>query len=99
VVTVPAGRARLVAEVATRPEGRPQEELVVQALEAEDGEPLLRVGYRRDGRMVRGPMTATAPDLGALVSALRGDALVPERFWVAAGLARVDGGAGPEPSA
>jgi hypothetical protein len=86
VVNVPDGRARLVGEVAVRPSDRPDEELVVQALESQDGEPLVRVGYRRHGRMLRGPMTAAAADLAALVVALRADSVLPEGFWAAAGL-------------
>jgi len=86
VVNLPDGRARLVGEVAIRPDGRPDEELVLQALESSDGEALLRVGYRRRGTIMRGPMTTSAAQFGALLAALRSDALLPDAFWVASGL-------------
>jgi hypothetical protein len=64
-VASPLGPARVVAEAAVAAEGRAGEELVVQRLETPEG-PLVRLGYRRDGRMLRGPMSATPAELAAL---------------------------------
>jgi hypothetical protein len=65
-VASPLGPARVVAEAAVAPEGRAGEELVVQRLDTAEG-PLVRLGYRRDGRMLRGPMSATPAELAALL--------------------------------
>jgi hypothetical protein len=70
-VTVPGGSARLVAEISVRPDARPDEEITLQALETGEGEALVRLGYRREGRMLRGPVTATPAELAALVAAAR----------------------------
>jgi hypothetical protein len=52
-VAVPGGRARLVSETAEPgPDGG---EVVLQLLQRDDGGLLARIGYRRDGRVVRGP--------------------------------------------
>lgn len=65
-VASPLGPARVVAEAAVPAEGRAGEELVVQRLDTAGG-PLIRLGYRRAGRMMRGPMSATPAELAALL--------------------------------
>jgi hypothetical protein len=65
-VASPLGPARVVAEAAVAVEGRAGEELVLQRLDTSEG-PLVRLGYRRDGRMLRGPMSATPAELAALL--------------------------------
>jgi hypothetical protein len=67
-IATPFGRATLVAEAAVSAGGRPDEELVVQRLDTAEG-PLVRVGYRRDGRILRGPVSATPEALRALLDA------------------------------
>jgi len=57
-IATPFGRATLVAEAAVSAGGRPDEELVVPRLDTAEG-PLVRVGYRRDGRILRGPVSAS----------------------------------------
>jgi len=58
-VAVPGGRARLLAEI-VEPGGGEAGDIVAQALERDDGTRLLRIGYRRAGRVTRGPVTASA---------------------------------------
>ena len=70
-IATPFGRGTLVAEAAVSSGGRPDEELVVQRLDTADG-PLVRVGYRRNGRMLRGPVSATPEALRALLDAVKG---------------------------
>jgi hypothetical protein len=70
-IATPFGRASLVAEAAVSADGRPGEELVMQRLEADDG-PLIRFGWRRDGHMLRGPVSATPGTLRALLDAAKG---------------------------
>jgi hypothetical protein len=70
-IATPFGRASLVAEAAVSAEGRSGEELVVQRLDTAEG-PLVRLGYRRDGRVVRGPVSATPATLRALLEAAKG---------------------------
>lgn len=65
-VASPLGPARVVAEAAVAAGGRAGEELVVQRLDTAAG-PLIRLGYRREGRMLRGPMSATPAELAALL--------------------------------
>jgi hypothetical protein len=81
-IATPFGRASLVAEAAVSADGRPGEELVVQRLDTADG-PLVRVGYRRDGRVLRGPVSATPAALRALLDAAKvagiGKVLLPEQ--------------------
>jgi len=67
-VSIPGGQATVVAEVRLAPAARPDEELVLQALETRAGEPLLRLGYRRGGNLVRGPVSATPSEVAALVA-------------------------------
>jgi hypothetical protein len=75
-VTVPGGNATLLAEVRLAPAARPEEELVLQALEPREGPALLRLGYRRGGHAVRGPVSATAAELGALLALARADSAI-----------------------
>ena len=70
-IATPFGRASLVAEAAVSADGRPGEELVLQRLDAPDG-PLVRFGWRRDGHMLRGPVSATPATLRALLDAAKG---------------------------
>ena len=81
-IATPFGRASLVAEAAVSADGRPGEELVVQRLATADG-PLVRVGYRRDGRVLRGPVSATPAALRALLGAVKKagieEVLLPQR--------------------
>jgi hypothetical protein len=72
-VAVPGGSARLAAEVRLVPAGRPDEEIVLQALDAGEGAALLRLGYRRAGRTIRGPVSATADELHALLALARAE--------------------------
>ena len=65
-VASPLGPARVVAEAAVAAGGRAGEELVLQRLDTSEG-PLVRLGYRRDGRMLRGPMSATPAEFAALL--------------------------------
>jgi hypothetical protein len=65
-VASPLGPARVVAEVAVAAGDRAGEELVLQRLDTAEG-PLVRLGYRREGRMLRGPMSATPAELAALL--------------------------------
>ena len=69
-VASPLGPAWVVAEAAVPAEGRAGEELVLQRLDTPEG-PLVRLGYRRDGRMLRGPMSATPDEFAALLRAGR----------------------------
>jgi hypothetical protein len=85
-VAVPGGSAALIAEVAV-PAARGGEELVLQRLEADDG-PLVRLGYRRGGAVVRGPVSATPGELRQLAAAAR----------AAPALAELLGGAGGPPA-
>ncbi len=73
-VAVPGGSARLAAEVRLVPAGRPDEEILLQALDAGEGPALLRLGYRRAGRTIRGPVSATVEELHALLALARADA-------------------------
>jgi hypothetical protein len=81
-IATPFGRASLVAEAAVSADGRPGEELVVQRLDTADG-PLVRLGYRRDGRILRGPVSATPAAFRALLGAAKKagieEVLLPQR--------------------
>jgi hypothetical protein len=81
-VAVPGGSAALVAEVAVAA-ARGGEELVLQRLEADVG-PLVRLGYRRGGSVIRGPVSATPDELRRLAAAAQ----------AAPALAELLGGAG-----
>lgn len=67
-VSIPGGQAAVLAEVRLVPAARPDEELVLQALQTRAGESLLRLGYRRGGNVLRGPVSATPAELAALVA-------------------------------
>lgn len=82
-VTIPGGRATVVDETAVEV-GRPDEAIVVQLLDATDG-PRVRIGYRRTGRTVRGPVTATADELERLVDAISRSPALRTLFGVAGG--------------
>jgi hypothetical protein len=64
-VATPHGPATVVAEASVPAAGRPDECLVLQRLETPSGD-LIRLGYRRGDRMLRGPVSATAAELAAL---------------------------------
>jgi hypothetical protein len=70
-VSLPGGSARVAGEVRLAVAERPDEELVLQALDRGDAAPLLRLGYRRGDRMVRGPVSATSDELLALLRLAR----------------------------
>ncbi len=55
-IAVPGGRATLTAEVVEAGDSETGE-IVLQALERSDGRCFLRLGYRRNGRLVRGPVS------------------------------------------
>lgn len=69
-VAIPGGHAEVLDEVRLAVAARPGEQLVAQALATADG-PLLRVGYARAGRVVRGPVTATPAEVLALANAVQ----------------------------
>lgn len=75
-VASPLGPARVVAETAIAAAGRDGEELVAQRLEVGDVA-LVRLGYRREGRVLRGPVSATPEELAALLKAARTDKVLP----------------------
>ncbi len=55
-IAVPGGRAVLLAEQVLP--GDPETgEIAVQSLERGDGTRFVRIGYRRNGRMIRGPVS------------------------------------------
>ncbi len=56
-IAVPGGRARILAEV-IEPGDDDTGDIVLQALERTDGVRYLRAGYRRGGRLIRGPVSA-----------------------------------------
>jgi hypothetical protein len=70
-VSLPGGSARVAGEVRLAVAERPDEELVLQALDRGDAAPLLRLGYRRGDRMIRGPVSATSDELLALLRLAR----------------------------
>ncbi len=55
-IAVPGGRATLTAEVVETGDSETGE-IVLQSLERSDGRCFLRLGYRRNGRLVRGPVS------------------------------------------
>jgi len=75
-VAVPGGSARLAGEVRLVPDARPDEEILLQALEPRDAPALLRLGYRRGGRTIRGPVSATTAELQALLALARADPVI-----------------------
>jgi hypothetical protein len=70
-VATPWGAAGLVEEVVVPQRvGQRRFSVVVQLLEAGDGERLVRFAYSTDGSARRGPVTMRARDLGRLRAAL-----------------------------
>lgn len=69
-VAIPGGSALVVDEIRVPARGRDDESLIAQALAGPDG-PLVRVGYGRSGRVVRGPVTVAPGELADLVGAIR----------------------------
>ena len=55
-VACPGGRAAVLAEQVVH-EDPDTGDVVLQLLERADGERYLRLGYRRDGRVIRGPVS------------------------------------------
>ncbi|MGI9116974.1 MAG: hypothetical protein ACR2JV_04995, partial [Gaiellales bacterium] len=55
-IAVPGGRAILIAEV-VEPGDDAVGEIVIQTLERADGARFVRLGYRRGGRVIRGPVS------------------------------------------
>jgi hypothetical protein len=55
------------------PAGRPDEEIVLQALDAGEAPAMVRLGYRRGGRAIRGPVSATVAELHELLALARAD--------------------------
>ena len=55
-IAVPGGRAVLLAE-AVLPGDDATGEIAVQSLERTDGTRFVRIGYRRNGRVLRGPVS------------------------------------------
>jgi hypothetical protein len=84
-VAIPGGSARLAAEVRLVTEARPDEEILLQALECDDAPALLRLGYRRGGRTIRGPVSASVAELHALLALARADATLAELLAAAPG--------------
>jgi hypothetical protein len=67
-IATPQGNAKLIDEIVVPSSFGPEDELVLQRLETSDG-PLLRAGYRRAGRMLRGPVSATPEEVSELLRA------------------------------
>ncbi len=55
-IAVPGGRARLLGELAEAGDAEGGD-IIIQALERSDGFQLIRLGYRRNGRLIRGPVS------------------------------------------
>ena len=55
-IAVPGGRAVLLAEHVL-PGDTETGEIAIQSLERSDGTRFVRMGYRRNGRMIRGPVS------------------------------------------
>jgi len=74
--SIPGGTAIVAAElvVATTRHG---EVLVLQRLDAVGG-PLLRLGYRRGGTTIRGPVSVTPDELAALAAAVAREPAIAE---------------------
>ena len=65
-VKASVGRAVLTAEVVESVDAETGD-IVLQALERSDGRCFLRLGYRRNGRLVRGPVSFEPRALGRLL--------------------------------
>ena len=74
-IVVPGGRARLLAEIVESGDSETGD-IVLQALERNDGFQLIRVGYRRNGRMVRGPVSVSPRTWKRLISKAGADAVI-----------------------
>ena len=55
-IAVPGGRATLLAEQVL-PGDPTTGDIAIQSLERTDGTRFVRMGYRRNGRMIRGPVS------------------------------------------
>lgn len=55
-IAVPGGRATLTAEIVETCDAETGD-IVLQSLERSDGTCFLRLGYRRNGRLIRGPVS------------------------------------------
>ena len=71
-IATPWGKATLVDEVRVQQRaGDKRFSSLVQLLEGNDGEPLVRFAYASNGAVRRGPVTLRARDLEKLRTALR----------------------------
>ena len=68
----PVGTAPVIAEARVAASLREGDEIVLQRL-ASDAGPLLRLGYRRADRMIRGPVSLATDDVARLLRAVRAD--------------------------
>ena len=55
-IAVPGGRATLISEIVETGDNETGD-IVLQSLERSDGRCFLRLGYRRNGRLIRGPVS------------------------------------------
>jgi len=55
-IAVPGGRATLISEIVETGDSETGD-IVLQSLERSDGRCFLRLGYRRNGRLIRGPVS------------------------------------------
>lgn len=74
-IAVPGGRATLTAEVAETGDDATGD-VVLQSLERSDGRCFLRIGYRRNGRLVRGPVSCEPRALARLLKRAAKDATI-----------------------
>jgi len=74
-IAVPGGRATLTAEVVEIGDSETGD-IVLQALERSDGRCFLRLGYRRNGRLVRGPVSFEPRAFARLVKQAAKDAII-----------------------
>ncbi len=71
-IAVPGGRARVLAEVIDHGDDDTGD-IVLQALERTDGVRYLRAGYRRGGRLIRGPVSAPLEAWSRLLQSAAGE--------------------------
>gem|GEM_PF-1843478 len=74
-IAVPGGRATLTAEVVETGDSETGD-IVLQSLERSDGRCFLRLGYRRNGRLVRGPVSFEPRAFARLVKQAAKDATI-----------------------
>lgn len=74
-IAVPGGRATLTAEVVEIGDSETGD-IVLQSLERSDGRCFLRLGYRRNGRLVRGPVSFEPRAFARLVKQAAKDATI-----------------------